>query len=264
MGNRLCLKLYIGLFCLCLLWLLSPVHLVRAASRDDLAYYGDRWHSRLNLSYNSSANRYSEVLMTIDDFACCFAYLNENDVQTLCIFSPRDFFIQYRHVLGGQGLSFSNYAPTVAYGTLNSSIVVDGVRYYYEIYESSSSSFVYADLPLMVYDDVEINLELMVRGINQWYLDQKGGEINADVSVDLTNIEDSLADLSASNSVISASSSDILTELQTGLTMESAFDVFAKDDLHALRVILGCLFIVMVAQLFRNVLSQWLHNTGGR
>lgn len=264
MRNLVCLcSKYFCLFCglFLLFFAFSPLQ-IRAAQRNDLQYYGDRWHTRVNSRYyNGNSLRYIELEYEVDQFACCFLmYYSGSQKPGLVIYSPFETFYQIRRIaVDTSGLQSSGLAETrFSIGTLNSSFQIDGVTFYYNVYlwESDSLSG-YSDLPVICADSWEDGIRVMQSGIDQWYADQKGGEISADVSVDLSSVEQLLQDGNRNLVSIGGTTESI----EEKMIVSDNFSAEDSENIKSIRIFISCVLLMLVASTFRASLKQWRKNT---
>lgn len=242
--------------------LISPVICVNASDYGDFYYYGEICNSYFNMSDISV----KEFIHPSNVFCFCYNY---RDTQYVCVVVPSDSCSSspdnsgtlgfYRHIIesdfSGNRVGYNsgvfyqvNYNSTVLIPYngrdfyIRRATITDGVIYGCPYFSSFLDPAEGIPLAFKAYYD----------GVMAY--SSKGGGSGGDGSSDLTNIENSLSDISASNNFISANTSDILTQM-TGSSGSSG------EDVVAIRTMVTLCFVILTATLFRNVFAQWLRNT---
>lgn len=265
MRETKCKKLFymVSFFCFMLyLWFSSIC--VNAADRNDISYYGDYVHSYKY--YNSSG-----VYNTFWD--------NETNLFLFCtnmnVSNPNFCFVMFRFADDGN-LSFGyRQQPdgTFTYSRLKYGSPYTsngGNTYYYSLdnivnigsglNNSDVNASIIYDLPLFQGQNIHDCIDKYISGVNEWYNDQKGGEINADVSVDTSNIENLLSANNQYNQSASIDIGDIKDKIEKGLIFDNGFSEYDSRNIESIRLFLIMCLMILSATYFRNVLAQWLRN----
>lgn len=253
--------IFLGCFLSFTLSLIFTGVCVKASEFDDFYYYGPVVNSYSQ--YNSSGRKF--YLYPSGVFCYQIKYF---DKQYICIACPYYSLVNdgsnnwglYRQYT--QFNSEGNFVSAVnnnffqMEGYSSDLIVdVDGQDFIVRSMEITDNI---VDCPyFMVYsnrlDGAKSALLGYVKGVKSF---TSGGVIDANVSVDLSGVENSLSDISASGNAISDNSSAILQVLQSDSEV-----IDNSVDIKAIRLFVFLCFLILTATLFRNIFSQWVRNT---
>lgn len=245
------------------LWILFPV-CVNASNRNDISYYGDYVH---NFKYYTSTGVY-------DNF-----WDNETNLFLFCTnmntSNPNFCYVMFRFADDGN-LSFGykeNPDGTFTYSRFKYGSPYTssgGNTYYYSLVNivnigsglnsSDVNASIIYDLPLFQGQNIHDCIDKYISGVNEWYNDKKGGEINADVSVDTSNIENLLSTNNQYNQSSSDDISFIKDKIEEGMIFDNGFSESDSKNIESLKTFLILCCMIHFAQYIRNVLAQWLRN----
>lgn len=231
---------------------------VMASVRSDLQYYGDYNNTYIQYSYKNGV--WDIVHFNLMSPVSAFVWVNlsnNSSYQVICCEDSISSFYRERRAENGSishtynsfenvGVNFDGRTFSFNFGALH----------------NTSGLNIYSDSPIIMARSVYDAIDIYFDGVDQWYSDQKAGDVNA--TIDTSNLEQLL---STSNQLGETRNTNLATITQdvgdiknngsggSGLTEED------RNTLLKMVTLLTLIFYSVGLTLFRGVLRGWRRTT---